>query len=62
MRQKPWGLVSRRKKCARIAKSGCDHCGSEAGSYLRLIDFAYHSTLDWSVMKKKREVATPLVA
>ena len=28
--------------------------GSEAGSYLRLIDFVYHSTLDLIVIKKKR--------
>ena len=27
--------------------------GSEAGSYLRLIDFVYHSTLDLRVIKKK---------
>ena len=26
--------------------------GSEAGSYLRLIDFGYHSTLDLRVIKK----------
>ena len=29
--------------------------GSEAGSYLRLIDFVYHSTLGLSVIKKKKE-------
>ena len=29
--------------------------GSEAGSYLRLIDFVYHSTLGLRVIKKKRE-------
>jgi len=28
--------------------------GSEASSYLRLIDFVYLSTLGWGVMKKKR--------
>ena len=28
--------------------------GSEAGSYLRLIDFVYHSTLGLRVMKKER--------
>jgi len=28
--------------------------GSEAGSYLRFIDFVYHSTLGSRVMKKKR--------
>ena len=27
---------------------------SEAGSYLRLIDFVYHSTLDLRVIKKKK--------
>ena len=31
---------------------GCS--GSEAGSYLRLIDFVYHSTLGLRVIKKKR--------
>ena len=29
--------------------------GSEAGSYLRRIDFMYHSTLGLRVIKKKRE-------
>jgi len=28
--------------------------GSEAGSYLRLIDFVYHSTLGLRIIKKKR--------
>jgi len=28
--------------------------GSEAGSYLRLIDFVYHSTIGLRVIKKKR--------
>jgi len=32
--------------------------GSEAGSYLRLIDFVYHSTLDLRVIKKKRRFLT----
>ena len=27
--------------------------GSEAGSYVRLIDFVYHSTLGLSVIKKR---------
>jgi len=31
--------------------------GSEAGSYLRLIDFVYHSTLGLSVIKKKRRMS-----
>jgi len=29
--------------------------GSEAGSYLRLIDFVYHSTLGLRVVKKKKK-------
>jgi len=29
--------------------------GSEAGSYLRLIDFVHHSTLGLRVIKKRRE-------
>jgi len=29
--------------------------GSEAGLYLRLIDFAYHSTLGVRVIKKKKK-------
>ena len=29
--------------------------GSKAGSYLRLIDFAYHSTLGLRVIKKKKK-------
>ena len=28
--------------------------GSEAGSYLRLIDFVYHSTVGLRVIKKKK--------
>ena len=28
--------------------------GSEAGSYLRLIDFVYHSTLGLKVIQKKK--------
>ena len=28
--------------------------GSEAGSYVRLIDFVYHSTLGLRVIKRKR--------
>ena len=30
--------------------------GSEAGSYLRLMDFVYHSTLGLRVIRKKREL------
>ena len=30
--------------------------GPEAGSYLRLIDFVYHSTLGLRVIKKKKKI------
>jgi hypothetical protein len=30
--------------------------GSETGSYVRLIDFVYHSTLGLRVIKKKKKV------
>ena len=33
--------------------------GSEAGSYLRLIDFVHHSTLGLGVIKKKGETVCP---
>ena len=33
--------------------------GSEAGSYLRLIDFVYHSTLGLRVIKKKKGGSYP---
>jgi len=33
-----------------------DCSGSEAGSYLRLIDFVYHSTLGLRVIKKKKRL------
>jgi len=33
--------------------------GSEAGSYLRRIDFVYHSTLGLRVIQKKRRNPTP---
>ena len=36
--------------------------GSEAGSYLRLIDFVYHSTLGLRVIKKKREAQGDLAS
>ena len=32
--------------------------GSKADSYSRLIDFVYHSTLGFGVIKKKREETT----
>ena len=35
---------------------GTEMCsGSDAGSYLRLIEFVYHSTLGLSVIKKKKK-------
>jgi len=33
--------------------------GSEAGSYLRLIDFAYHTTPGLRVIKKKKHTRNP---
>ena len=33
--------------------------GSEAGSYLRFIDFVCHSTLGLSVIKKKKKTPNP---
>ena len=36
--------------------------GSEAGSYLRLIDFVYHSTLGSRAIKKKRKRRMPRLA
>jgi len=33
--------------------------GSGAGSYVRLIDFVYHSTLGLSVIKKKKSDVVP---
>ena len=38
-----------------VATSWCtSHTAKEEGSYLRLIDFLYHSTLGLSVIKKKK--------
>jgi len=36
--------------------------GSEAGSYLRLIDFVYHSTLGLRVIEKKKKCTQSTVA
>ena len=51
--------MGRRKRCpghrGRISGGMCS--GSEAGSYLRLVDFVYHSTLGFRVKKKKKKVA-----
>ena len=41
-------------RARRVQGLGCS--GSEAGSYLRLIDFVYHSTLGLRVIKKKKKV------
>jgi len=44
-----------------VAAHGFSPCGtisvSEAGSYLRLIDWVYHSTLGLRVIQKKRRLA-----
>ena len=34
--------------------------GSKAGSYLRLIDFVYHSTLGLRVIQKKKRIPTAI--
>ena len=34
-----------------------DHRGAEAGSYSRLIDFVYHSTLGLKVIMKEKKTA-----
>jgi len=36
--------------------------GSEAGSYLRLIDFVYHSTLGLRAIKKRKRLRTKMDA
>ena len=48
-------------RCSSQFKNNCftEMCsGSEAGSYLRLIDFVYHSTLGLRVIKKKKKACT----
>ena len=35
--------------------------GSEAGSYVRLIDFVYHSTLGLRVIRQKRPAQATLI-
>ena len=45
-----------------VRGSGFRVCsGSEADSYLRLIDFVYHSTLGLRVIKKKKKGGTKRV-
>ena len=39
----------------RVRGLGFGLSGSEAGSYLRLMNFAYHLTLDLREIKKKKE-------
>ena len=48
-----WGLGSRSQLGNNYLAEMCS--GSEAGSYLRLIDFVYHSTLGLRVIKKKKK-------
>ena len=40
----------------RLAGDRGTNSGSEAGTYLRLIEFVYHSTLGWRVIKKKKKI------
>ena len=70
-RPRTWCLVmciaSRKLSFAFTSPSSCTYgqgfrvqgkkcSGSEAGSYLRLIDLVYHSTLGLRVIKKKKKV------
>jgi len=48
-----WGVQAPQCKNSYFTKM-CS--GSEAGSYLRLIDFVYHSTLGLRVIKKKKHL------
>jgi len=55
---------SKRQRCRRVPprERVCawpSTCGSEVGSYFRLIDFVYHSTLGLKVIKKRREGPVP---
>jgi len=53
----PWGM-SFMDSCSQFENNYfTETCsGSEAGSYSRLIDFVYHSTLGLRVIKKKKDV------
>ena len=46
--------TGRRQYTARLNAQTKMCSGSEAGSYLRLIDFVYHSTLGLTVIKKRK--------
>ena len=49
---RPWGKGGFIQFTANYFTEMCS--GSEAASYLRLIDFVYHSTLGLRVIKKKK--------
>ena len=49
------GMISVPVACLRVWGLTQMCSGSEAGSYLRLIDFVYHSTLGLRVIKKKKK-------
>jgi len=50
----PWEFVYSSFRATRVL-SKSRACGSEAGSYLRLIDFVCHSTLGLRVINEKKE-------
>ena len=53
------GLGDPRVRPQTASEQRANNCsGSEAGSYLRLIDFVYHSTLGLRVIKKKKKNQT----
>ena len=61
MRSQVAGLIEEKQSCIimhRYPPSTEMSTGSKAGSYLRLIDFMYHSTLVLRVIQK-REEGTP---
>ena len=47
--------TERSRMCVYVTHLGYEMDGSETGSYLRLIDVAYHSTLGLRVIEKKKE-------
>jgi len=51
----PSTLSSAPQAQAQVSSNPGPCSGSEAGSYLRLIDFVYHSTLGLRVIKKKKK-------
>ena len=50
-------IITCRRTCSQFKNNySTEMCsGSEEGSYLRLIDFVYHSTLGLRVIKKKKK-------